>query len=158
MAARSYRHRGGETPLLGVTIPEHFAAVVARHGEREAVVSLHQGRRLSYAALASQVDAVARGLLGLGFGRGDRIGVWSTNNIEWLVLQFATARVGAVLVNVNPASRPRELAYAMQRAEVQGLFLIPSFRSSDVIGAIRRNFRRRHPAQLPRKCGMYFLE
>jgi fatty-acyl-CoA synthase len=133
---RSYCHRGGETPLLGATIPEHFAGIVAAHAEREAVVSLPQQRRLDYAQLALAVDRLARGLLGLGFGKGDRIGIWSTNNIEWLQLQLATARIGAVLVNINPAYRAHELEYSLKRSEVQGLFLIPSFRSSDYVAML----------------------
>jgi fatty-acyl-CoA synthase len=135
-AGRSYCHRGGDEPLLGETIPEHFAAIAQRFADREAVVSLPQQRRLSYAGLAGAVDHVARGLLGLGFTRGERIGVWSTNNIEWLVLQLATARIGAVLVNINPAYRVRELAYALERSEVQGLFVIPAFRSSDYVAML----------------------
>ncbi len=133
LAQKSYWHRGGAEPLLGATIPEHFAAVVERFPDQEAVVSLPQGRRLSYAALAADIDRLAAGLLGMGFGRGDRIGIWSTNNIEWLLLQMATARIGALLVNINPAYRSRELAYALQRSEVQGLFVIPRFRSSDYV-------------------------
>jgi fatty-acyl-CoA synthase len=136
--ARSYCHRGGEEPLLGCTIPEHFAAVAARCAEREAVVSRPQGRRLRYAELAAAVDDVARGLLGLGLGRGDRIGVWSTNNLEWLLLQMATARVGALLVNVNPAYRLEEVTYALRRSEVQAVFAIPAFRSSDYAGMLRK--------------------
>ncbi|MGB5252875.1 MAG: fatty acid CoA ligase family protein, partial [Sedimenticolaceae bacterium] len=86
--------------------------------------------------LAAAVDRVAAGLLATGFARGDRVGVWSTNNVEWLLLQLATARIGVVLVNINPAYRPRELAYALQRSEVQGLFLIPRFRSSDYVSML----------------------
>ncbi len=134
--AHSYWHRGGDTPLLGASIPEHFAAVVAAYPEREAVVSLPQNRRLSYAQFAEQVDLLARGLMGLGYGKGDRIGVWSTNNIEWLQLQMATARIGAILVNINPAYRLHELEYSLKRSEVQGLFLIPSFRSSDYVAML----------------------
>lgn len=134
--ARSYCHRGGELPLLGATIPEHFAAVAQRFTEREALVSLPQDRRLTYAELGRAVDRLACGLLGLGFGKGDRIGVWSTNNIEWLLLQMATARIGAILVNINPAYRTRELAYALQRSEVQALFVIPAFRSSDYVAML----------------------
>ena len=133
----SYFHRGGAEPLLGATIPEHLGEVAARVPQAEAVVSVPQGRRLTYAELAAETDRLARGLLGLGFGRGDRIGVWSTNNLEWVLLQLATARVGAVLVNVNPAYRTRELAYALERAEVQGLFAIPAFRTSDYVGMLR---------------------
>jgi fatty-acyl-CoA synthase len=132
----SYFHRGGTQPLLGTTIPEHVAAVAARFPEREAVVCTHQQRRLNYRELGEAVERLARGLLGIGFGKGDRIGIWSTNNIEWLQLQLATARIGAVLVNMNPAYRPRELAYALQRAEVQGLFIIPAFRSSDYVAML----------------------
>ena len=132
----SYCHRGGSDPLLGATIPELFAAVVRAHPDREAIVSRHQQRRLSYAGLADEIDRLARGLLGIGFGRGDRIGVWATNNIEWLLLQMATARIGAILVNINPAYRRKELAYALERSEVQGLFLMPSFRSSDYVAML----------------------
>ncbi len=134
--AKSYCHRGSDIPLLGVTIPEHFAQVAARFAGREAVVSVHQGRRLSYAQLKDETDRLARGLLGAGFKQGERIGVWSTNNIEWLLLQMATARIGAVLVNINPAYRPRELAYALERSEVQGLFVIPAFRTSDYVAML----------------------
>ena len=132
----SYCHRGGDGPLLGATIPEHFAAIAARYADRDAVIALPQDRRLSYAELAAATDRLAAGLLGLGFKRGERIGIWATNNLEWLLLQMATARVGVVLVNINPAYRPRELAYALQRSEVQGLFCIPSFRSSDYVGML----------------------
>ncbi len=132
----SYFHRGGNEPLLGATIPEHFAAVANRFPGQEAVVSLPQQRRLTYRELALEVDRLARGLLAVGFGTGDRIGVWSTNNVEWLLLQMATARTGAVLVNINPAYRLRELAYALQRSEVQGVFTIPAFRSSDYVAML----------------------
>ncbi|MHA1571895.1 MAG: AMP-binding protein, partial [Alphaproteobacteria bacterium] len=135
-AAKSYLHRGGETPLLGATIPEHFAAIVDRFAEREAVVCLHQNRRLTYRQFSGKVTLVARGLLGLGFSKGDRVGIWSTDNVEWLLLQMATARIGVVLVNINPANRPRELLHALQRAEVQGLFTIPAFRHSDYVASL----------------------
>jgi fatty-acyl-CoA synthase len=134
--SRSYFHRGGEQPLLGATIAEHFAATAARLADREAVVSIPQQRRLDYPELASAVDQLARGLLGIGLGKGDRIGIWSTNNIEWLLLQLASARIGAILVNINPAYRVRELAYALQRSDVQCLFTIPAFRSSDYVGML----------------------
>ena len=132
----SYCHRGGETPLLGATIPDHFATIAARYADHDAVVSLPQGRRLSYSELAAAVDELAGALLAQEFGPGDRIGIWSTNNIEWLLLQMATARIGAVLVNINPALRRQELAYALEKSEVQGLFTIPAFRSSDYVGML----------------------
>jgi fatty-acyl-CoA synthase len=132
----SYFHRGGLEPLLGATIPEHFAGVVARFPDHDSIISLHQDRRLNYAQLGQAVDVLARGLVGVGFQKGERVAVWSTNNIEWLLLQMATARIGAVLVNINPAYRTRELAYALQRSEVQGLFVIPSFHTSDYIAML----------------------
>ena len=134
--AKSYFHRGGIEPLLGATIPEHFAEVVTRFPAQEAVVSLPQAKRLTYQALSDAIDQLARGLVGIGYGKGDRIGVWSTDNLEWLLLQMATARIGAVLVNINPAYRLRELAYALERSEVQGLFAIPRFRSSDYVAML----------------------
>ncbi|HXZ25034.1 MAG TPA: AMP-binding protein [Nitrospiria bacterium] len=135
-ARTSYHHRAGLEPLLGATIPEHFATVAARWPDREAVVSLHQNRRVTYAQLARAVDDLARGLAGLGYKAGERIAIWSTDNIEWLLLQLATARLGAVLVNINPAYRARELAYALQRSDVQGLFVIPRFRTSDYVSML----------------------
>jgi len=133
---KSYFHRGGEEPLLGSTIPEHFASVVERFPDNDAVVSIPQARRLTYAEFASEVDRIARGLLGMGFSKSNRVGVWSTNNIEWLLLQMATARIGVTLVNINPAYQTKELAYALQRSQVHGLFLIPAFRSSDYIAML----------------------
>ena len=133
---KSYFHRGGTESLLGATIPEHFQEVVSRFPANDAVVSLPQAKRLSYQVLSEEIDQLARGLMGIGFGKGDRIGVWSTDNLEWLLLQMATARIGAVLVNINPAYRLRELAYALERSEVQGLFTIPKFRSSNYVGML----------------------
>ena len=121
---------------MGSTIADHLSAVVENHRDNEAVVSLPQKRRLTYGQFAESADMLARGLLGMGFARGDRIGIWSTNNIEWLLLQFATARIGVILVNINPAYRPEELAYALERSEIQGIFMIPSFRRSDYVGML----------------------
>lgn len=132
----SYCHRGGSTPLLGETIPEHFANIVKRFPDSEAIVSITQNRRLTYAQLKSEVDILACGLLGLGFKKGERIGIWSTNNVEWLLVQMATAQIGVILVNINPAYRTLELAHALQQSELHGLFVIPSFRSSDYISML----------------------
>ncbi len=131
VVSKSYFHQAGATPLLGKTISGHVADIVQAFPDREAVISLPWGKRLTFAELAESVDHLARGLLGIGFRKGERIGIWSTSNIEWLLLQMATARIGAILVNINPAYRPRELAYALQRSEVNGIFLIPSFKTSD---------------------------
>jgi fatty-acyl-CoA synthase len=115
----SYFHRGGETPLLGQTIPEFFGAIAEQYPDHEAVVSIHQGRRLNYRELAVGVDELARGLLGTGFGKGDRIGVWSTNNIEWLLLQMATARIGAILVNIKLCGYADGIAARTEDGRVQ---------------------------------------
>jgi len=143
----SYLHRGGDVPLLGDTIPIHFKKIVSRYPNNDAVVCLSQQIRLSYQALDKAVDRLARGLVGVGFCKGERIGVWSTNNVEWLLLQMATARIGVVLVNINPAYRKSELAYALKRAEVQGLFLIPAFRSSDYLAMISELVPELHSAK-----------
>ena len=135
-SGHSYFHRGGNTPLSGLTIPEHFGAVVERFPDQEAVVSLPQHRRLTYLEFSTSIDRLAAGLLRLGFERGNRIGVWSTNNIEWLLIQMATAQIGVILVNINPGYRKRELSYALKQSEVQGLFVIPRFRSSDYVGML----------------------
>ncbi|MBW2450873.1 MAG: AMP-binding protein [Deltaproteobacteria bacterium] len=132
----SYWHRGGDEPLLGLTIPEQFWQVAGQFPEQEAVVSIHQNRRLTYKELGAAIDRLAKGLIAFGYRRGDRIGIWSTNNIEWLVLQMATARIGIILVTINPAYRKKELAYALQRSELQGLFVIPKFRTSDYLAML----------------------
>ncbi len=127
----SYLHRGGSTPLIGETIDAFLRGVTRRFAEREALVSIHQGIRLTYAALDRQVERLAKGLMAIGIAKGDRVGIWATDNAEWVMLQLATARMGAVLVNVNPAYRTGELEYALRYAKVQTLFLVPSFRTSD---------------------------
>ncbi len=132
----SYYHRGGTVPLSGLTLPQHFADIVKLFPNRQAIVSRHQHRSLSYTQLSRSIDEIARGLLGLGFGRGDRIGIWSTNNIEWLLIQMAAVRIGAVLVCINPAYRREELAHALQRSELHALVAIPAFRSSDYVAML----------------------
>jgi fatty-acyl-CoA synthase len=126
----SYHFVGGELPLLGVPIHDYLSRVAARHPESDAVVSIPQGARLSYRDFFAEADRLAAGLLALGVERGDRVGIWSVNNLEWVLLQIATARVGAVLVNVNPAYRKGELQHVLAAARLQNLFLMPSFRKS----------------------------
>ncbi len=133
----SYHHRGGDHPLLWATIPEHFGRIATTFSDREAIVSRHQNRRLTYARLSAEVDALAKGLLGLKFQKGERIGVWGTDHIEWLLVQLATARIGVILVNINPAYRPRELEYALTKSQVQGLFVMPRFKSSDYLEMLK---------------------
>jgi len=129
----SYSCRGGEMPLIDNTIHGYLAGVMRRHAGSEALVSLPRHRRLTYRQLDDHVATLSRGLMGIGIGRGERVGIWSTNNIEWVMLQLATARIGAVLVNINPGYRVSELRKALETARVQVLFLIPSFRSSNYV-------------------------
>ncbi|MFO0828425.1 MAG: AMP-binding protein [Phycisphaerales bacterium] len=133
----SYAHCGGQEPLIGLTIDEYLRGVIERFPDREAVVSVPQKERVTYRQLDERVQEVARALLRLGIAHGDRVGIWATDNLEWILLQLATARVGAVLVNVNPAYRISELRHAMRLAQVNALFLMPKFRSSDYVGMIR---------------------
>ena len=133
----SYHHRGGDHPLLWATIPDHVRAIADRFPERDAIISRHQNRRLRYAELIQHSDALAKGILALGFHKGDRIGVWATDHIEWLLVQLATARIGVILVNINPAYRPRELEYALQKSQVQGLFVMPQFKTSDYLAMLK---------------------
>ena len=103
-----------DVPLLDETIGANLARTVAAHGDREALVARHQGIRWTYAEFAERVDRLARGLLGLGLEPGDRVGLWSPNYAEWTLVQYATAEIGVILVNINPAYRTHELAYALQ--------------------------------------------
>lgn len=137
MVTLSYFHRGGDQPLKWATIPGHLRAVARRFPGHDAIVSRHQNRRLSYRALMQHTDALAKGLLAAGFEKGERIGVWATDNIEWLLVQLATARLGIILVNINPAYRPRELEYALKKSQVQGLFVMPKFKSSDYLAMLK---------------------
>ncbi|MCP3978386.1 MAG: AMP-binding protein [bacterium] len=136
MKRLSYEHRGGDRPLIGETIPDYLGEVARGRPDREALVSLPQRIRWTYAELFKRADKLARGLLALGVEHGDRVGIWATDNAEWVLLQLATARVGAILVNINPANKTAEFEHAMQAAKVQTLFLMPAFRRSDYAGMV----------------------
>src|ERR671927_819197 len=131
MSTSSYSHGTYDLPLLGRTIGEDLEAVVARFGERDAVVSRHQEVRLTYAELDAAVDAVACGLLAAGIEKGDRVGIWAPNCVEWILVQFATAKIGAILVNINPAYRTHELEYALRQSGVKLLVSAQAFKTSD---------------------------
>jgi fatty-acyl-CoA synthase len=118
-------------PLLRETIGANLARTVARFGDREALVSVQQDIRWTYDEYAHEIDQVARGLLGLGFAKGDRVGIWSPNNAEWALLQYATSRLGIIMVNINPAYRTHELAYALEQSGCRGLVAVPTFKTSD---------------------------
>ncbi|MDW6024068.1 AMP-binding protein [Mesorhizobium sp. BAC0120] len=124
-------------PLLHKTIPALLADTVARYGPREAAVFVEQGRRFTWDGLAEAVDAFAAGLLKLGLKKGDRIGIWSPNRWEWLVTQYATARIGLILVNINPAYRLSELEYALNKVGCRALVTAVKFKTSDYLGMIR---------------------
>src|SRR5947208_10067211 len=126
-------YAAGETtqPLLEETIGANLERIVAAHGEREALVEVATGRRWTYAELDAAVDALARGLLDLGIEKGDRVGIWAPNCAEWTVVQYATAKVGAILVNINPAYRTHELAYVLNQSGVRTLIAATTFKSSD---------------------------
>jgi len=137
MTSLSYIHRGDSRPLIGEPIQAHLQKIARRHPNNDAVVSCWQGRRLSYSDLMTEVGNLARGLLALGVQKGDRVGVWGTDSIEWIEIQLATAQVGAILVNINPAYRMAELEHALTAARVQTLFLMPAFKSSHYVEMTR---------------------
>jgi fatty-acyl-CoA synthase len=134
---QSYVHGVSATPLLGDTIGEHFDKTVARWPEGEALVARQQEVRWTYRELQQQVNACAAGLLALGLGPGDRLGMWSPNNAEWVVTQFAAAKAGIILVNINPAYRLAELGYALNKVGCTGLILAGAFKSSNYVSILR---------------------
>ena len=127
----SYVHGTAPAPLLGQTIGACLDQIAARFGDREALISCHQNARFTYAQLLDEVNRAARGLLALGVQRGDRVGIWSPNVAEWVITQYAAAKVGAILVNLNPAYRLRELEYALRQSGVSVLVAARSFRKTD---------------------------
>jgi fatty-acyl-CoA synthase len=129
----SHVHGASALPLIGATIGATFDEVSARYAEREALVVPHQSIRWTYAQLKWRVDALAASLVRLGLTPGDRIGIWSQNCAEWVVTQFATAKAGLILVNINPAYRAGELEYALQKVGCKALILAPRFKSSDYL-------------------------
>ena len=133
MTHASYVHGAAAQPLIGETIGRYFDAACVRHGAREALVVRHQNVRLSYTELKLKVDALACALIRLGLKPGERIGIWSQNNLEWALTQFATAKAGLVLVNINPAYRRAELEYALNKVGCRALILSPAFKSSDYL-------------------------
>jgi len=124
-------------PLLDLTIPQLLARTVERFGPRPAAVFREQGIRQSWDEFARDVDRLAAGLAALGLAKGDRIGIWSPNRWEWLVTQFATARIGLILVNINPAYRLYELEYALNKVGCRALVLASTFKTSDYLGMLR---------------------
>ena len=129
--ALSYASGASDKPLLGSTIGEFFNYAVQHYSDREAIVSIHQQVRLTYWQLAERVDILAKAFIQADFKKGDRIGIWSPNNVEWLITQYATAKVGLILVTINPAYRSHELAYVLKQSGCKGLVLQNKFKSSN---------------------------
>src|SRR5204862_3273298 len=123
-------------PLLGETIGENLRHVVEQHGDRDALVVRSQGYRATYRELWDQTTRAARGLMARGVQKGDRVGIWAPNRAEWVVIQYATARIGAILVNINPAYKTAELSYALQQSGTSLLLLARSFRTNDYLGML----------------------
>ncbi|MDH4448307.1 MAG: AMP-binding protein [Acidovorax sp.] len=133
----SYARGATDVPLIGQTIGAFFADMVARQSGREALVSVHQGRRYTYAQLQTEAHRLASALLGMGLVPGDRVGIWSHNNAEWVLMQLATAQVGLVLVNINPAYRTSEVEYALNKVGCKLLVTMARFKTSDYLGMLR---------------------
>src|SRR4030088_3043267 len=136
MSTPSYAHGASPVELLGETIGDNLRRTVERHGEREALVSIHQGYRASYREFWDLTTRSAKGLLARGVKKGDRVGIWSPNRYEWVVVQYATARIGAILVNINPAYKTSELEYALNQSGVSFLILARAFRSNDYVAML----------------------
>ena len=136
MLVQSYSHGASTKPLIGETLGVNFDAAVKKWGERDALIVCHQNVRWSYLELQEKVNAFAAGLLNLGLEPGDRVGIWSPNNSEWVVVQYATAKAGLILVNINPAYRVAELEYAINKVGCKALILASGFKSSDYVAMV----------------------
>ena len=134
--AHSYVHGVSPTPLLGLTVGQLFDRTVARYPEGEALVVRHQNLRWTWRRLQREVDALAAGLIGLDLQPGERLGIWSPNNAEWVVTQFASAKAGLILVNVNPAYRLPELEYALNKVSCKALIAAARFKTSDYVAML----------------------
>jgi fatty-acyl-CoA synthase len=131
MAELSYVHGASDKPLLGEPIFSNLRRTAARFGDREALVVPQQSYRATYRELVEQCEEVARGLMARGVMKGDRVGIWSPNRYEWVIVQYATAAIGAILVNINPAYRTSELEYALNQSGITFLILAAGFRQAD---------------------------
>ncbi|WP_406153337.1 AMP-binding protein [Streptomyces sp. NBC_01023] len=138
----SYTHGTGTTPLLGDTIGANLDRAVAAFPDREALVDVPSGRRWTYARFGAAVDELARGFIGSGVGEGDRVGIWAVNCPEWVLVQYATARIGAIMVNINPAYRAHELEFVLRQAGISVLIASTEHKGTDyraLVGEVRGN-------------------
>lgn len=136
MVQLSYTHGASSSPLLGMTIGEQLQSVVKQFSDREALVVCSQHFRATYSQLWELINDCARGLLAMGIQSGDRVGIWSPNRFEWVVVQYATARIGAILVNVNPAYQAPELEFVLQQAGIRVLIHAAGFKQSNYLSMI----------------------
>ena len=136
MPDKSYTSAVSDTPLLGDTIGENFDKTAARFPDRDALVDLPAGRRWTYAELKADVDSLALGLLAAGIGKGDRVGIWAPNCAEWTITQYATAKIGAILVNINPAYRTSELEFVLNQSGTKLLIAAQKLKTSDYAAMI----------------------
>src|SRR5215510_6624868 len=134
--SRSYVHGGSDKPLIGQTVGEYFDGAAARWSDCDALIVGNQNIRWTYRELRKRVDDFAAGLLALGLQPGDRIGIWSPNNSEWVVTQLATAKAGLILVNINPAYRLAELEYALNKVGCKALITATALKTSDYIAML----------------------
>jgi fatty-acyl-CoA synthase len=132
----SYDAGPTEVPIIEETIGANFERTAAEHPDIEALVDVAQGLRWTYRELNDEIDVVARGLLGRGIAKGDRVGIWSPNRAEWTIVQYATAKIGAILVNINPAYRTHELGYVLNQSGVRMLISATDFKTSDYVGMV----------------------
>lgn len=134
MVEVSYASGISDTPLIGMTIGEMLNRIAGKYPDNEALVSVVQGARWSYSEFLEKVNELARALMALGVEKGDRVGIWAMNYAEWVLVQFATAKMGAIMVNINPAYRTYELEYVLKQAEVHTVFIQGRFKTSDYVG------------------------
>ena len=127
----SYASGTSDKPLLGDTIGNKFDEIASKYPKREAIVSIHQNIRFTYDELAKKVNTLAKALISSGFQKGERVGIWSSNNVEWLLTQYAAAKAGVILVTINPAYRSHELDYVLGQSGCKGLILQNQFKTSD---------------------------
>lgn len=131
--SNSYAFQGSEKPLIGKTIGQMFDEIAQKYPENDAIVSINQNIRLTYRELEDVVNRAAKGFIGIGLKKGDRLAIWATNIAEWIITQIASAKAGIILVNINPAYRTHELEYALRQSESQALLLIDAFKTSNYI-------------------------
>src|SRR3954465_10095310 len=132
----SYASGTSSKPLLGDTIGDNLDRTIARFGDREALVSVHQGLRYTYTEFGAAVERAARAFLAAGIEPGDRVGIWSPNCAEWALVQYATAKLGVILVNINPAYRTSELEYALRQSGCRMLVAATAFKTSDYVAMV----------------------